>query len=169
MYTCIRKHSDARLECCTVFRLYTQTWQHSKFNVIVWIKCSIESSFFLYTCEILSGCTILNYCLSMASASLANLNWCIQALHIWYLLNPLRGMRDSVSVQCCHEVEGFGSLHLVCLWGLSVRFTAPVTNSNSIFSFPDLAALLFGMSSFLTKILFPLIKQKRTYSKEWAL
>lgn len=70
-------------------------------------------------------------------------------------------------VQCCHE--GFNSLHLVCLWRLSQIIYS--TGNKQIFHIfiPLCNSILIWNVKFLNKNTFPLIKQKRTYSKEWKL
>lgn len=118
------------------------------------------------TCEILSGYTILRYCLNVASSLLANHNWCMYAGTCSLL--SMENMIPSV-VQCCHEVEGFSSLHLVCLWRLSQMNYS--TGNKQLFHIfiPWLNSILIWNVKFLNKNTFPLIKQKRTYSKEWEL
>ena len=73
------------------------------------------------------------------------------------------------AVQCCHEVEGFSSLHLLCLWRLSQMICS--TGNKQLFHIfiPWLNSILIWNMKFLNKNTFPLIKQKRTCSKEREL
>lgn len=64
-------------------------------------------------------------------------------------------------IQCCHEVEGFSSLHLVCLWRLSHMIYS--TGNNQLFPIFFLwlnTLLIWNVKFFKEKILFLWLNRK---------